>query len=85
MLDPATTAETIIKFMIRQLRETRNDEIIINVSHDWNIFPIKEFTLDMPHEEAGMVGYLESVVLFEDKGRYMVASYQKSPEELPYH
>lgn len=49
------------------------------VSHDWNLFALKEFALKLPHERFGNIGYLEGVVLFRDGGRLMAANHQTDP------
>ncbi len=79
MLNSETAAETITDFMIRQINELDPGEIAVNVSHDWNLFPLKEFKLGLPHEEFGMIGYLESVIVFERQEQTYITSYQKEP------
>ncbi len=75
MLHPQTTVETITKFMANQLPELESGEIAVNVSHDWNLFPLKDFILDQPHEEVGLVGYLECIAIFEKNGKHYITNY----------
>jgi len=49
------------------------------VTHDWNIFALKEFALKLPHETWGKVAYLEGVVLFRDGERLMAVNHQTGP------
>lgn len=79
MLNPETAADTIADFMVRQMKGLDRGEIALCVSHDWNIFPLKEYKLGLPHEEYGTVGYLESVIIFEKGGENYIANYQKEP------
>lgn len=75
MLHPKTTVETIIRFMAGQLPGLEPCEIAVNVSHDWNLFPLKDFILEQPHETVGLVGYLESIALFEKGGKHYMTNY----------
>lgn len=79
MLNPETAADKIADFMVRQMKGLDRGEIALCVSHDWNIFPLKEYKLGLPHEEYGTVGYLESVIIFEKGGENYIANYQKEP------
>jgi len=79
MLNPETAADTIADFMIKQMQSLNKGEIALCVSHDWNIFPLKEYKLGLPHEEYGTVGYLESVIIFEKEGDNYIVNYQKEP------
>jgi hypothetical protein len=82
MENPATTAAALIRFMTEQVNGLADKEIAICVSHDWNIFPLKEFALGLPHEEAGDIGYLDGVVFFENKNRMYITSYQADPRPV---
>ncbi|MBF0259268.1 MAG: histidine phosphatase family protein [Desulfamplus sp.] len=82
MLNPKTAAETIADFMIKQMQALGKGEIALCVSHDWNLFPLKEYKLGLPHEDYGTVGYLESVIIFEKEGKNYIVNYQKDPCSL---
>jgi broad specificity phosphatase PhoE len=82
MTDPKEAADTIAGFLLDRLRSLDGPRMTVCVSHDWNIYPLKEFKLGLRHEDAGSVGFLESVVVFEDNGRPCIAGYQKGPEPL---
>ncbi len=79
MENPKETADIISNFLKDRLGELNKEEIAICVSHDWNLFPLKEFKLGLKHEEYGAVGFLESLIVFEDKGSYYITNYQKEP------
>ncbi len=79
MENPEKTADTIADFLKIRLKELKRGEIAICVSHDWNLFPLKEYKLGLKHEDFGAVGFLESIIVFEDKGNYYITNYQKEP------
>jgi broad specificity phosphatase PhoE len=80
--DPEAAAETIAGFMTGLLGSLEEGRIALCVSHDWNIYPLKEFKLGLPHEEAGSVGFLEAVAVFEHRGRPHITHHQKGPVPL---
>ncbi len=67
--DPEISAREICSFMERELDGLNQGEVGIAVTHDWNLFPVKDFFLQQRHEEVGNVGYLEAVVLFRQAGQ----------------
>ncbi|MCK5163543.1 MAG: histidine phosphatase family protein [Desulfobacula sp.] len=79
MENPKKASDLLTQFMIEQIQKLRDNQIAICVSHDWNIFPLKEFKLGLKHETAGDVGYLDGVVFFEKKNQYYITNYQTSP------
>lgn len=83
MQDPLETTDRIIGFMLKTLNQLEENQVAICVSHDWNVFPIKEFKLNLPHEEYGDIGYLDGVIFFEKNGKHYLTSYQaKEPVQL---
>ncbi|MEX1315004.1 MAG: histidine phosphatase family protein [Desulfotignum sp.] len=82
MENPATTTAALTRFMTDQVNRLADNEIAICVSHDWNIYPLKEFALGLTHEEAGDIGYLDGVVFFETDGRIYITSYQTDPRPV---
>jgi hypothetical protein len=82
MLNPEETAQKIVGFMKQELQNLGKDELGIFASHDWNIFPIKEFFFGMKHEEHGPVGYLDSVFLYTKNDKFYLQSYQKEAIRL---
>ncbi|MBF0390652.1 MAG: histidine phosphatase family protein [Desulfamplus sp.] len=79
MQNPKIAADTIADFMVKQMNSCQKGEIALCVSHDWNLFPLKEYKLGLAHEEYGTVGYLESVIIFEKEGKNYIVNYQKEP------
>ena len=82
MESPATTTTALTRFMTERVNNLSDNEVAICVSHDWNIFPLKEFALGLSHEEAGDIGYLDGVVFFENDGRMFITSYQTDPRPV---
>ena len=82
MESPATTTNALTRFMTERVNHLADNEVAICVSHDWNIFPLKEFALGLTHEEAGDIGYLDGVVFFENNGRMYITSYQTDPRPV---
>lgn len=79
MENPETTALMLSRYMTDQVDQLKDNEIALCVSHDWNIFPLKEFKLGLNHETKGDVGYLDGVVFYENQGRHFVTSCQAGP------
>ena len=82
MENPESTTDKLIRFMTERLEEVSSGQIAVCVSHDWNIFPIREFKLGLPHESAGDVGYLDGVVFFKDQGKTFAVTHQTEPIEV---
>ena len=82
MVDPRQTAQRLADFMVERLKGLDENEMALCVSHDWNLFPLKEFYLGLRHEEVGDVGYLEGVIFFEKDGRTFVTHYQGEARAL---
>ncbi|SCY28129.1 histidine phosphatase family protein [Desulfoluna spongiiphila] len=53
--------------------------LTVAVTHDWNLFAVKEFALKLSHETWGKVGYLEGVLLYRKEGRLMAVNHQSQP------
>lgn len=79
MENPETTADQLTAFMKERLDAMSKGQIAVCVSHDWNIFPIREFKLDLPHESAGDVGYLDGIVFYNEDGQTYALTYQAGP------
>ena len=82
MTDPRESADIIARFMAGCLKSLGDSRIALCVSHDWNLYPLKEFKLGLPLETTERVGYLESVALFEQDGRTYLTNFQQDPVPL---
>jgi len=79
MENPEKTSDLLSKFMIDQIKNISENQVSICVSHDWNIYPLKEFKLGLPIATSGDVGYLDGVLFFEKDNQYYITSYQSDP------
>ena len=79
MCNPEQTADTISDFLVSRLNALSSGEMAICVSHDWNLFPLKEFKLGLTHEDYGTVGFMEGVIVFEKEGEHYMTNYQSPP------
>jgi broad specificity phosphatase PhoE len=79
MENPQKTADILSEFMKKKIKDLKDNQIAICVSHDWNIYPLKEFKLDLKLEAAGEVGYLDGLVFFKKGNQYYVTNYQTDP------
>ncbi|MFO7752310.1 MAG: histidine phosphatase family protein [Desulfobacteraceae bacterium] len=84
MADPKEAAMRITAFLKSRLDrpEHKHSSVCICVTHDWNIFPVKEHLMGLAHEENGPVGYLDAVFLFKRENRYFITSRQQEPIEV---
>jgi len=82
MENPSITADLICDLMIEQLQHLPADQMAVSITHDWNIYPLKEFKLGLRHEECGDVGFLESVLFFEKNNQYYITGFQTDPVAL---
>ncbi len=82
MENPERTADILTDFMIGCLDNLSSNQVAVCVSHDWNIFPIKEFKLGLPHEGAGDVGYLDGVVFYREDNKPYAVTFQTDPVAL---
>ncbi len=79
MENPEKTSDILSELMVEQIKNLKENQIAICVSHDWNIYPLKEFKLGLKHETAGEVGYLDGLVFFEKENQYYITNYQTNP------
>ncbi|WP_457553226.1 histidine phosphatase family protein [Desulfobacula sp.] len=79
MEDPQKTADLLCEFMKDKIKNLKTNQMAICVSHDWNIYPLKEFKLGLKLEAAGEVGYLDGLVFFEKGNQYYITNYQTDP------
>ena len=82
ILDPEKTADRIADFLIETVDAVGENRIALCVSHDWNIFPLKEYKLGIKHEDVGVVGFLESVAVFKKDNTYYITNHQMQPQRL---
>ncbi|MCD4719490.1 MAG: histidine phosphatase family protein [Desulfobacula sp.] len=79
MENPQRTSDLLSEFMIEQIKNLKENQMAICVSHDWNIYLLKEFKLGLKHETTGNVDYLDGLVFFEKENQYYITNYQTNP------
>lgn len=84
LMGAESSAKQMIQFMMKRLQETKNGSLDISITHDWNMYLLKEFGLGLPHEDYGKIEYLEGVVLFEKDGAFYLTNHQVDPVALKF-
>ena len=82
LMHAGKSAERMLKFMAGSVAEAERNTLLISVTHDWNIYLLKEYALDLHHETYGPIEFLEGVVVFEDGGKFYAMNHQKGPVPL---
>ncbi len=82
MQDSEEAADVLLGFMTDRLDRLEPGQIALCVSHDWNLYPLREHKLDLAFEEHGKVEFLESVVVFEQGGKNFIMNHQREPREI---
>jgi hypothetical protein len=77
--DPEKTSDNLCKFMLEQIKSLEENQIALCISHDWSIFPLKEFKMNLKHETSGDIGYLDALIFFEKDDKYYITNYQTDP------
>ncbi len=75
-------AKEIVAFLTTELKELPENHINLTISHDWNMYLIKESFLGLKHEDTGNVEYLEGAVIYEENDQMYIAHHQCEPEVL---
>lgn len=71
VVQPArSVAARQVNFVVARLREPANGgrRLDLHVSHDWNIIVLRELLLQVRHEEAGWLTFLDGVAFTTDAG-----------------
>ena len=78
--DPVQTTRRMMKALVALLQGSATGNICI--SHDWNLFLIKEFYLGIRPEDHDYIQYLEGVVIYEQNGRYYITNHQTKAKQI---
>ncbi len=79
LMNAKEASERMFRYLTCGLLESDKNTLLVSVSHDWNVYLLKEFGLNLPHETYGKIEYLEGVVLYEKDGGIFIANHQKGP------
>lgn len=81
IMSAKTSVDRMLSFMTKNFQELPENSIDISVTHDWNIYLLKELGLGLKHEDNGAIDYLEGLVLFEKEGDIYLANHQSEPQK----
>ncbi len=82
ILDPETAAGTQVRYMAACLDELGDSQVALCVSHDWNLFAVKEFAMQLSFAENTVINYLEGIVCFRKEDRLKFISPGHSPVDV---
>jgi hypothetical protein len=80
--DAGVAAERMASFMKGSINNSDRNLLNISVTHDWNIFLIKEKILNLKIEDVGPVEYLEGVLLYQKDGDTFIKNHQCDPVKI---
>ncbi len=73
---PEIAAKKIVQLLVDRLEVLPENSVDINVTHDWNVYLIKEQIMGLRHEDVGRVAYLEGLVVYESSGQLYIRNHQ---------
>lgn len=79
LMNARDAARHMLRYMAGGVRECEKNTLQVSVTHDWNMYLIKEYGLGLAHESFGKIDYLEGVVVFTRDNRVYIANHQKEP------
>lgn len=82
MQNAEDAANSMFSYILERFNEISENSIDIFVSHDWNLYLLKEFGIGLPHEKYGKIEYLEGLVLFMKNGEMFIAHPQTDPKKF---
>lgn len=80
--DPGKTADILAGFATDRITELADHRVALCITHDWNIFPLKQFKLGLPHEVSGVVDYLDGVVIYEENHDFFITGHGADAKPL---
>ncbi len=82
MMPASQAADMLLHVMLQAFQESRDGLRALYISHDWNIFLLKEQYLGLPHEEFGDVHFLEGLALYQSQGYYYLMHHHGTPQRV---
>ncbi len=79
---PQGAAHNIINMLESKLENLPENHINLGISHDWNLYLVKEYIMGLKHEDVGRVAYLEGLIVYREQGKTYVVNHQCKPVEL---
>jgi broad specificity phosphatase PhoE len=78
--NPLQSAQAMLNALVDLLGEPMVGNICI--SHDWNLFLIKEYFLGLRPEDNEYIQYLEGVIIYKQNGGYYITNHQTEATKL---
>lgn len=79
IIDSKEAARSKVDFLKTKLEQSKPGEIYLGVTHDWNLYLIKEHFLSLRHEDVGEARFLEGIVLYRQDDRLFLLNHQSDP------
>jgi hypothetical protein len=76
---PQGAAQDIVTMLVNKQANLPDNHINLGVSHDWNLYLVKEHIMGLKHEDVGRVAYLEGLVVYQEQGKTFVVNHQCDP------
>ncbi len=67
-----------LSILVRQLTEMRTSTI--NITHDWNIMPMREYFFSLRHEEIGKLDFLDGIAAYITEDKVCVVYHEHNKE-----
>lgn len=80
--DAAQAAQTLLNSLLELLQEPSAYGGNICISHDWNLFLIKEFYLGLKPEDNEYIQFLEGVIIYEMHDAFYIINHQSEAKML---
>ncbi len=80
--DTESVTTSMLSCIIDSLEDTHRDSIDIFITHDWNMYLLKELRLGLRHEQFGEVDYLEGVIIFKKNDCNYIVNHQTGLKRL---
>ena len=80
---PEMVAKTMMGFWKKRLVDDNVDnQIDICITHDWNLYVLRWYFLEISPGNGEKVDYLDGLIVFKDKEDYYVAAPGRDPEKV---
>ncbi len=80
--NPEEAAKKIVESLVEKTKKSINNSINISISHDWNLFLVKEFFLKQRYEDHRNVEYLEGVLVYEKDDNLFITNHNNKNETI---
>ncbi|MBT3311613.1 MAG: hypothetical protein HN737_04725 [Desulfobacterales bacterium] len=78
--NPEDAAKKIVKSLAEKTKKSIDDNINVCISHDWNLFLVKEYFLKQRYKDHRKVEYLEGVIVYEKDDKLFITNHKNKNE-----